>query len=112
MNGLGMRAELKVTLECANVLFHGVQPVDVSKSPWEVTGGAGLQQLKADLMKEGRNAPRKSIFGMVECKEGSSYSFCHTEQPVTSHTWEDAQCVSALQIGVDRTVSCGAQKCL
>lgn len=90
MNGLGRRSELKVTLECADVLFHSVQPVDVSKSRWEVAGGAALQQLKADLLKEGRNAPGKSILGMVECKEGSSYSFCHTEQSVTSHTWEDA----------------------
>lgn len=72
------------------MLLHGVQPVDVSKSPQEVTGGAGLQQLKADLIREGRNAPGESILGMVEGKEGSSYSFCHTEQPVTSHTWEGA----------------------
>lgn len=51
VNGLGRRAELKVTLECADVLFHGVQPEDVSKSPWEVPGGAALQQIKADLIR-------------------------------------------------------------
>lgn len=79
------------------------------QKPWKVTGGAALQQLKADLIKEGRNAPGKSILGMVECKEGSSHSFCHTEQPVTSHTWEDACYVSDLRVWMDRALSYGAQ---
>lgn len=112
MDGLGRRAELKVALECADVLFHGVQPVEVPKRPREVAEGAALQQLKADLIKEGRNAPGKSIPGMVEHQEGSSHSSCHTEQPVTSHTWGDAGRVSDLQIWTDRTLSCAAPKCL
>lgn len=44
-------------LECANVLLRGVQPVNVSKGPWEVTEGAALQQLKADLKDEGGKVP-------------------------------------------------------
>lgn len=70
-------------LECADVLFHGVRPANVSNTPWEVTEGAALQRLKADLKEEGRKAPGKSIFGMVEHKNGSSCSLCHTERPVT-----------------------------
>lgn len=52
MIGLVGEAELKVRLECANVLLCGVQPANVSRSPWEVTDGAALQQLKADLKEE------------------------------------------------------------
>lgn len=79
--------------------FHDMQPANVSKGPSEVTKGEALQQLNADLEEEGGKAPRKSILGMVEHKDGSSYSLCHTEQPVTCQVWEGKCCVSDLQMG-------------